>query len=278
MGPSSSSSAQGGWTARLLSLWKSPAAVYLGASVLARAGSLLLIPLYTRRLTSKSTDTTRSFSLCSLFSRPSCPLGSIAAIPSAYFSEKDRAAGKRRASEVARWIALISLGGGSASACGRRVLCASTTPRPCSVEPRLRLAILGQRRDGRQRGALDPASERAARVLGRGLSALTVRHDDRRRSGPRCWCSTEDTPEPSKRRRVPPIVSGLVSLIYILEASQERHAAESTARRHSASRSRFFPTSSRNGFWAPPISGFSARRASSRSSGVTRSRLKWSSR
>jgi len=36
-----------------------------------------------------------------------------AAIPSAYFSEKDRAEGKRRASEVARWTALLSLGGGA---------------------------------------------------------------------------------------------------------------------------------------------------------------------
>jgi O-antigen/teichoic acid export membrane protein len=98
---------------RLSSIWKSPAAVYFGASVLARAGSLLLIPLYTRRLTLEEYGHYALFLTLLLFLSTFVSVGLVAAIPSAYFSEKDRAEGKRRASEVARWIAVISLGIGA---------------------------------------------------------------------------------------------------------------------------------------------------------------------
>ena len=94
---------------RLVSLWKSPAAVYLGASVLARAGSLILIPLYTRRLTLEEYGNYALFLTLLVFLSTFISAGLVSAIPSAYFSEQDRAEGKRRASEVARWTAIVSL-------------------------------------------------------------------------------------------------------------------------------------------------------------------------
>ncbi len=142
MGSSSPSSAQGGWTARLLSLWKSPAAVYLGASVLARAGSLLLIPLYTRRLSLEEYGHYVLFLTLVAFLSTFLSAGLIAAIPSAYFSEKDRAEGKRRASEVARWIALVTLGGGALLLAGVECF-APHDSAPLLSRTSLRLATLG---------------------------------------------------------------------------------------------------------------------------------------
>jgi len=100
-------------TSKLFALWKSPAAVYLGAAILSRAGSLFLIPLYTRRLTLEEYGHYALFLTLLVFLSPFMSGGLVAAIPSAYFSEKDRAEGKRRASEVARWTVLLSLGGGA---------------------------------------------------------------------------------------------------------------------------------------------------------------------
>lgn len=98
---------------RLFALLRSPAAVYLGAAVLSRAGSLFLIPLYTRRLTLEEYGQYALFLTLLTVLSTFVTLGLAAAIPSAYFSEQDRAQGKRRASEVGRWTALLALGGGT---------------------------------------------------------------------------------------------------------------------------------------------------------------------
>ena len=98
---------------RLFTVWKSPAAVYLGAAILSRAGSLFLIPLYTRRLTLEEYGHYALFLTLIAFLSTFLSAGLVAAIPSAYFSEKDRTEGKRRASEIARWTALLSLVGGA---------------------------------------------------------------------------------------------------------------------------------------------------------------------
>ena len=94
-------------------LLKSPAAVYLGAAALSRAGSLFLIPLYTRRLTLEDYGRYALFLTLLTFLSTFLSAGLVAAIPSTYFSEKDRTRGKDRASEIARWTALVSLGGGA---------------------------------------------------------------------------------------------------------------------------------------------------------------------
>lgn len=86
----------------LSSLWRSPAAVYSAASVLARAGSLLLIPFYTRRLTLEQYGKHALFLTLISFLATFLSIGLVAAIPTAYFSTQDRGAGKRRASEIAR--------------------------------------------------------------------------------------------------------------------------------------------------------------------------------
>lgn len=99
--------------ARLFALWRSPAAVYLAAAMLSRAGSLFLIPLYTRRLSAEEYGQYALFLTLLTFLSTFLSAGLVAAIPSAYFSEQDRAEGKRRASEVARWTVLFSLLGGA---------------------------------------------------------------------------------------------------------------------------------------------------------------------
>jgi O-antigen/teichoic acid export membrane protein len=73
---------------------------------------LLLIPLYTRRLTLEEYGHYALFLTLLAFLSTFLSAGLIAAIPSEYFSEKNREEGKRRASEVARWTALLVLGGG----------------------------------------------------------------------------------------------------------------------------------------------------------------------
>ena len=98
---------------RLVGLCRSPAAVYLGAAILSRAGSLFLIPLYTRRLTLEDYGRYALFLTLLTFLSTFLSAGLVAAIPSTYFSEKDRPRGKHRASEIARWTALVSLGGGA---------------------------------------------------------------------------------------------------------------------------------------------------------------------
>ena len=128
--------------ARLASLWRSPAAVYLGASILARAGSLLLIPLYTRRLTLEEYGHYALFLTLLAFLPTFLSMGLVTAIPRAYFSEKDRADGLRRAAEVARWTALISLGTGAVLLAGVECF-APDDSAPLLGRDSLRLAVLG---------------------------------------------------------------------------------------------------------------------------------------
>lgn len=127
---------------RLFALLRSPAAVYLGAAILSRAGSLFLIPLYTRRLTLEEYGHYALFLTLLTFLSTFLSAGLIAAIPSAYFSEKDRTVGKRRASEVARWTALISLGAGALLLAGVELF-APDDAAPLLGRSSLRLAALG---------------------------------------------------------------------------------------------------------------------------------------
>jgi O-antigen/teichoic acid export membrane protein len=129
-------------TSKLFALWKSPAAVYLGAVILSRAGSFFLIPLYTRRLTLEEYGHYVLFLTLLVFLSTFMSAGLVAAIPRAYFSEEDRAEGKRRASEVARWLALISLGA-AALLLGGIECFARDDAAPLLGRDSLRLAVLG---------------------------------------------------------------------------------------------------------------------------------------
>ncbi|MBX3205824.1 MAG: lipopolysaccharide biosynthesis protein [Labilithrix sp.] len=91
---------------RLLAIIRGPAPVYLVASVLARLGSILLIPLYTRRLSpSEYGDFALAQSIIG-FLPVLFTLGLISALPKFYFSEPDRAAARSSAGTVALWLAL----------------------------------------------------------------------------------------------------------------------------------------------------------------------------
>ena len=127
---------------RLSSLLKSPATVYLGASILARAGSLLLIPLYTRRLTLEEYGHYALFLTLLAFLPTFLSIGLVTAIPRAYFSEKDRAEGMRRAADVARWTVFISLGTGAVLLAGVECF-APDGSAPLLARDPLRLAVLG---------------------------------------------------------------------------------------------------------------------------------------
>ena len=127
---------------RLFALWRSPATIYLGAAILARVGSLFLIPLYTRRLTLEEYG--HYALLLTLINLLSTFLsaGLVAAIPSEYFSRKDRAEGKRRASEVARWTVVLTLGAGALLLAGVECF-APGSSEPLLDRDSLRLAIVG---------------------------------------------------------------------------------------------------------------------------------------
>jgi len=116
--------------------------VYLGASVLARAGSLLLIPLYTRRLTLEEYGNYALFLTLLVFLSTFISAGLVSAIPTAYFSEKDCAEGKRRASEVARWTALFSMGTALVLLMGVELFALEGSA-PLLGRSSLRLAVLG---------------------------------------------------------------------------------------------------------------------------------------
>lgn len=95
--------------ARLRRLATGPAAIYLGASVLARAGSFVLIPLYTNRLTVEEYGDytfaqTLVATLPTFFS-----LGLISAVARFHFDGKDADAGRERVGAVARWLIAVTL-------------------------------------------------------------------------------------------------------------------------------------------------------------------------
>jgi O-antigen/teichoic acid export membrane protein len=90
---------------RIVAVLRGPAPVYLTASVLARLGSTLLIPLYTRRL---SPGEYGDFALAQSilgFLPLLFTLGLISAVPKFYFSEPDRASARASAGSVALWLA-----------------------------------------------------------------------------------------------------------------------------------------------------------------------------
>jgi O-antigen/teichoic acid export membrane protein len=138
----------------LSALWRTPAAVYLGASVLARAGSLLLIPLYTRRLTLEEYGNYALFLTLLVFLSTFISAGLVSAIPTAYFSQKDRAEGKYHASEVARWTAVFSIGAALVLLVGVECF-APEDSRPLLGRSALRLAVLGA--TGRALSVVPPA-------------------------------------------------------------------------------------------------------------------------
>ncbi len=127
---------------RPLALWKSPAAIYLGAAILSRAASLFLIPLYTRRLTVEEYGRYALFLTLLAFLSTFLSAGLLSAIPTEYFSDKDHAVGKRRASEVSRWIALLVLGGATLSLVGAGLF-AANDPTSLFGRKTLSLAIVG---------------------------------------------------------------------------------------------------------------------------------------
>ena len=86
------------------------ASVYLVATVLARAGGILLVPLYTRRLTTgEYGDYALAQTLVALMSTP-LALGLHAAVSRFYFEAKDLGQSIRKAGTAARWLILVTLG------------------------------------------------------------------------------------------------------------------------------------------------------------------------
>jgi O-antigen/teichoic acid export membrane protein len=85
------------------------AVVYLGATVLARAGAVLLVPLYTRRLTlAEYGDFALAQTLVAFLSTP-IALGMHAAVGKFYFDLKDIAASRERVGSAARWLVVVTL-------------------------------------------------------------------------------------------------------------------------------------------------------------------------
>ena len=103
---------------------------------------MLLIPLYTRRLTPEEYGNYALFLTLLVLLSTFISAGLVSAIPTSYFSEKDRAEGKRRASEVARWTALFSMGTALVLLVGVELL-APEAPAPLLGRSSLRLAVLG---------------------------------------------------------------------------------------------------------------------------------------
>lgn len=85
------------------------ATVYLGATILARAGSVLLIPLYTRKLALAAYgDYALAQTLIALLSTP-IALGMHQAVGRFYFDLKDLNASKQRTGSAARWLVVVTL-------------------------------------------------------------------------------------------------------------------------------------------------------------------------
>lgn len=87
-----------------------PAAIYLLATVLSRAASILLIPLYTRSLSlSDYGDYALAQTLVNLGAAP-ISLGMSAAVIRFYFEKGDVAVSRARAGSAARWLVLLVIG------------------------------------------------------------------------------------------------------------------------------------------------------------------------
>jgi len=86
------------------------AGIYLVASVLARAGAILLIPLYTRRFsTQQYGEYALAQTLIAFLSTPLC-LCLHHAVVRFYFESTDRESARRRVGSAARWMLIITLG------------------------------------------------------------------------------------------------------------------------------------------------------------------------
>jgi O-antigen/teichoic acid export membrane protein len=95
--------------ARVFSKRVGIATVYLGATVLARAGAVLLIPLYTRRLSlPEYGDYALAQTMISLLSTP-IALSLHQAVGRFYFGHKDVAASEARTGGAARWLVIVTL-------------------------------------------------------------------------------------------------------------------------------------------------------------------------
>jgi O-antigen/teichoic acid export membrane protein len=99
------------YLARAVAFARSPVAIYVGASVLARVGGIVLIPLYTRRLTpAEYGDYALAQTLVLIF--PALfTFGLLSAIPRVFYDGDVAASGPRTAS-VASWLAVLAIGSG----------------------------------------------------------------------------------------------------------------------------------------------------------------------
>jgi O-antigen/teichoic acid export membrane protein len=90
-------------------LLRSPAAIYLIASGLARLGAIVLIPLYTRKLSPADYgDYALAQTVISVLPTIAS-LGLLSAIPRAFFNEKNREEGMRAAAHVSTWTIAVVL-------------------------------------------------------------------------------------------------------------------------------------------------------------------------
>jgi O-antigen/teichoic acid export membrane protein len=102
--------AQRALTARLYALLKSPAVIYLVSSALAKSGSFVLIPLYTRRL-SKGDYGDFALAQTLLAVLPTVfSFGLSSALARFFFEGKDPAKSLPRVGGIARWLAAASIG------------------------------------------------------------------------------------------------------------------------------------------------------------------------
>jgi len=97
---------------KAIALLRSPTTTYLAAAALARVGAIALVPLYARRLSREEYgDYTLAQTMVTLV--PAIfTLGLSAAVPRAFFGEKDAKDGLRSAGDVAVWslVACLSFG------------------------------------------------------------------------------------------------------------------------------------------------------------------------
>jgi O-antigen/teichoic acid export membrane protein len=96
-------------TTRALAALRSPALVYLGAAVLARVASVVLVPLYVRVLTREEYGEVAIVNSTILTLSSVLALGSQAAVSRMYFDGEAGEAASRRAGSVARWTLTIGV-------------------------------------------------------------------------------------------------------------------------------------------------------------------------
>lgn len=99
---------------RLLALFRGPLLIYLGASVLARAGSIILIPLYTRRLSVEAYgDYALAQTLVAIL--PTVFTLGLASAIFRFFYAGDDAESRERTASLVSWLVALSLGAGAAA-------------------------------------------------------------------------------------------------------------------------------------------------------------------